>query len=540
MLQNKKPHTLIIGSGCAGLSLALSLPSSHKVTILCKQSAINGSTYYAQGGVAAVLGKPDSIESHVNDTLKVGGGLSKPEAITLAAKEAKGSIDWLIEQGVQFTKQDKTNSNSNFHLNQEGGHSFRRILHTDDATGKSVLQQLLHQAQLKPNIEIIEHQVAIDLIQEPLTKRVYGIYSLNTQTEEIITWHAEHVVLATGGASKVYLYTTNPTVSSGDGIAMAYRAGAPVCNMEFNQFHPTCLFHPNERGFLISEAVRGEGAKLCHADGTQFMHQYSDKAELAGRDIVARAIDHEMKKNGLACVYLDITHRSKEFLQNHFPTIFNKLLSLNIDMSKDMIPVVPAAHYTCGGVITDLHGQTKLPGLYAIGEVANTGIHGANRMASNSLLECLVFAREVAKKITLDDNLIDNSLTESNQNIDSKTISKTIKQRPTINSDEAVVINHNWFELRHLMWNYVGIVRSNKRLERALSRIKLLQTEINDYYSDYKITADSLELRNLVVVSELIVRSALLRKESRGLHYSLDYPNKLPKAVDTIIDASEY
>ncbi|MCK5831277.1 MAG: L-aspartate oxidase [Methylococcales bacterium] len=508
---------LIIGSGGAGLSLALRLADTTRVLVISKVSLSSGSTYHAQGGISAVLDVNDSIESHITDTLNAGAGLCDKNAVRLTVLQGKKNIEWLKKQGVEFTQQKEKNGKTSLHLNREGGHSHRRIVHSDDATGKAVSKSLIERAKEHPNISLLENHNAIDLIIKNKQKKsdqcIQGAYVLDIVKNKVKLILAKTVILATGGASRVYLYSTNPDVSTGDGIALAWRAGCRISNMEFMQFHPTCLYHPNKRSFLISEAVRGEGGKLILPDGSEFMHKYDPQKELAPRDIVARAIDNEIKKYGIDCVYLDISHKSADFILKHFPTIHQQCLSLDIDITQQPIPVVPAAHYTCGGVLTDLNGRTDIRGLYAIGEVASTGLHGANRMASNSLLECLVFAERAA--VDISKVLSELSTPEPAPNWDESQV---------IDSDEEVVVSHNWDELRHFMWNYVGIVRTDKRLSRAMRRIKILKQEIDEYYGDFKVTNDLLELRNLVIVAELIIRSALLRKESRGLHYTKDYP----------------
>ncbi|WP_417658426.1 L-aspartate oxidase [Pseudidiomarina sp.] len=514
---------LIIGSGAAGLTLALQLADHAQVTVLSKGPLTEGSTYYAQGGIAAVFDENDSIESHVEDTLVAGAGLCDLAAVEFTTGHAKESLQWLIDIGVGFDRVD----DGQFHLNQEGGHSHRRILHAADATGRAVQTTLVEQTKLHPNITIIERVNAVDLITNKHVggdRHCYGAYIWNRVTQRVETVAARFVALCTGGASKVYQYTSNPDVASGDGIAMAWRAGCRVANMEFNQFHPTCLFHPNAQSFLLTEALRGEGAYLRRPDGSRFMPDFHPSAELAPRDVVARAIDYEMKRLGADCMFLDISHKPKAFIQEHFPNIYDKCLSLGIDISREPMPVVPAAHYTCGGVKTDLQARTDIANLYAIGEVAYTGLHGANRMASNSLLECLVFARSAAKDII--EQLHDKPL---------RTDLPAWDESQVNDSDEEVIIQHNWHELRLFMWDYVGIVRTDKRLQRALRRIELLQQEIHDYYSNFKVSNNLLELRNLVQVAELIVRSAMERKESRGLHYNLDHPDLLPEAQPTIL-----
>ncbi len=518
MTASKQYDVLVIGSGGAGLSLALRLADQARILVLSKASLTSGSTYHAQGGISAVFDANDSLESHIKDTLKSGAGLCDAEAVRVTVSHGKENIQWLKNQGVKFTEQQSINGKKSFHLNREGGHSYRRIVHTADATGKALLETLIERTKSHPNITLLENHNAIDLItsdkQDNSEQHILGAYILNTLTNKVKSIAAKTVVLATGGASKVYQYSTNPHISTGDGIALAWRAGCRISNMEFMQFHPTCLYHPEERSFLISEAVRGEGGKLILPDGSEFMHLYDSQKELASRDIVARAIDNEIKKHGIDCVYLDISYKPADFIKQHFPTIYQKCLSLGIDITQQPIPVVPAAHYTCGGVMTDLNAHTDIPGLYAIGEVACTGLHGANRMASNSLLECLVFAERAANDIAK--NLPNLPETAALPDWDDSQVS---------DSDEEIIVAHNWDELRLFMWDYVGIVRSNKRLNRAMHRLEILKEEIAEYYGNFKVTSDLLELRNLVIVAELIIRSALLRKESRGLHYNQDYPD---------------
>jgi len=530
MSTQKNYDVLIIGSGGAGLSLALKLADHCQVAVLSKFALTEGSTFYAQGGISAVLDSQEaSIKSHIEDTLISGAGLCDPEIVRLTVNYGKKSIDFLHQQGMEFTERKNKKGESELHLNQEGGHSERRIVHNADATGKALSLSLIAKAKQHPNIELLEHYNAVDLITSKKLglseQRVVGAYVLDTLNNQVKTLTANAVAIATGGANKVYLYTTNPQISTGDGIALAWRAGCRVANMEFMQFHPTCLYHPDARSFLISEAVRGEGAKLILPDGSQFMQHYDERAELAPRDIVARAIDHEIKKHGIDCVYLDISHKPADFIKSHFPSIYQQCLEFNIDITKSPIPVVPAAHYTCGGVMTDDYARTDISGLYALGEVAHTGLHGANRMASNSLLECLVFADRACEDILKQD------------------LNKPLPKIPdwdesqVIESQEEIMIAHNWDEVRRFMWNYVGIVRTTQRLERAARRLELLKNEINDYYQHYRVSSDLLELRNLVIVADLIIQSALARKESRGLHYTLDYPeldNSQP-AQNTII-----
>lgn len=531
-MQSSSEHVsdvLIIGSGAAGLSLALRLAPHCKVTVLSKGPLNEGATFYAQGGIAAVFDETDSISSHVDDTLIAGAGLCDKEAVEFIASNARSCVQWLIDQGVLFDTETNASGEERYHLTREGGHSHRRILHTADATGKEVETTLVGKARAHPNILVKERCNAVDLITSnkiglPGTKRVVGAYIWNRELEKVETFRAKSVVLATGGAAKVYQYTTNPDISSGDGIAMAWRAGCRVANLEFNQFHPTCLFHPQARNFLLTEALRGEGAYLKRPDGSRFMLDFDARGELAPRDIVARAIDHEMKRLGADCMYLDISHKPTDFVMQHFPMIYEKLLSLGINLTKEAIPIVPAAHYTCGGVMVDQHGRTDLDGLYAIGEVSYTGLHGANRMASNSLLECLVYGWSAAEDILL--RLPTAKLAPHLPDWDESRVD---------NSDERVVIQHNWHELRLFMWDYVGIVRTTKRLERALRRITTLQQEIDEYYANFRISNNLLELRNLVQVAELIVRCAMDRKESRGLHYTLDYPEQLENPKPTIL-----
>ncbi|MFT5298464.1 MAG: L-aspartate oxidase [Colwellia sp.] len=521
---------LIIGSGAAGLSLALHLAKDADVVVLSKALVNAGSTFYAQGGIAAVFDENDSVASHVEDTLVAGAGLCDEEIVQYTAENARACLEWLIDQGVDFDQEEDEQGELRYHLTREGGHSHRRILHSADATGQAIQTTLVDRVKRHSRIRIFERYNAVDLVCEQPSdannqqKKCIGAYIWNRNIECVERIFAKKTILATGGASKVYQYTSNPDVASGDGIAMAWRAGCRVANMEFNQFHPTCLFHPEAGNFLLTEALRGEGAILRRPDGSRFMPSFDDRAELAPRDIVARAIDFEMKRLGADCMYLDISHKSADFIKQHFPNIYEKTKSLGIDITKQPMPVVPAAHYTCGGVMINKQGKTDINNLYAIGEVAYTGLHGANRMASNSLLECLVFARAAALDI---EHQIDPE-----QNI--VELPDWDESRVT-NSDEEVVIQHNWHELRLFMWDYVGIVRTTKRLERALHRVELLQQEIDDYYQNFRVSNNLLELRNLVQVAELIIRCAMERKESRGLHYTLDYPELSKTAVSTIL-----
>ncbi|MFY2485634.1 L-aspartate oxidase [Escherichia coli] len=525
---------LIIGSGAAGLSLALRLADQHQVIVLSKGPVTEGSTFYAQGGIAAVFDETDSIDSHVEDTLIAGAGICDRHAVEFVASNARSCVQWLIDQGVLFDTHVQPNGEESYHLTREGGHSHRRILHAADATGREVQSTLVSKAQNHPNIRVLERSNAVDLIVSdkiglPGTRRVVGAWVWNRNKETVETCHAKAVVLATGGASKVYQYTTNPDISSGDGIAMAWRAGCRVANLEFNQFHPTALYHPQARNFLLTEALRGEGAYLKRPDGTRFMPDFDERGELAPRDIVARAIDHEMKRLGADCMFLDISHKPADFIRQHFPMIYEKLLGLGIDLTQEPVPIVPAAHYTCGGVMVDDHGRTDVEGLYAIGEVSYTGLHGANRMASNSLLECLVYGWSAAEDITR--RMPDAHGVSTLPPWDESRVE---------NPDERVVIQHNWHELRLFMWDYVGIVRTTKRLERALRRITMLQQEIDEYYAHFSVSNNLLELRNLVQVAELIVRCAMMRKESRGLHFTLDYPELLTHSGPSILSPGNH
>ena len=511
---------LIIGSGAAGLTLALQLAQTISVAVISKRELTEGSTLYAQGGISAVIDAQDTVESHVRDTLKAGAGLCDPKVVRLVVERGPGAIRWLLDQGVRFTRDDSATEAGGYHLTREGGHTHRRVIHAADATGREVETTLEAQVRARPNITLFEHHIAVDLITahklgQP-RQRCLGAYLLDRRSGRVETFLARCVLLATGGANKVYLYTSNPDVSTGDGIAIAWRAGCRIANMEFMQFHPTCLYHPKAKSFLVTEALRGEGARLLLPDGTRFMPRFDPRAELAPRDIVARAIDHEMKRLGSECVYLDISHRPPEFVREHFPTIHARCLEFGIDITREPIPVVPAAHYTCGGVLVDTQGRTDIPGLYASGEVAYTGLHGANRMASNSLLECLVYSELAARDIE-----------EALRTAEPCEVPPWDESRVT-QADEEVVVSHNWEELRRFMWDYVGIVRTNKRLQRAKRRVDLLRQEIIEYYGTFRVTNDLLELRNLVDVADLIIQCALRRRESRGLHYTLDYPQKDP------------
>lgn len=521
---------LIIGCGAAGLSLALRLADTVRVIALAKGPPSEGSTNYAQGGVSAVFDAGDSIESHVEDTLIAGAGLCHADAVRLTVEHGPAVIRWLSDQGVPFTMEPRLEGSADYHLHREGGHSHRRIVHAADATGRAIQTTLLDRARQHPNITLHDHYSVVDLISGAKlglnTNRCLGAYVLNRTSQRVEVIAARFVVLATGGASRVYLYSSNPDVSTGDGIAIAWRAGCRVANMEFMQFHPTCLYHPQAKSFLISEAVRGEGGVLLLPDGSRFMQNFDPRQELAPRDIVARAIDHEMKRLGAECLYLDISHKPADFVRSHFPNIDAKCREYGFDMTKEPLPVVPAAHYTCGGVLTDLAGRSDLEGLYAIGEVAFTGLHGANRMASNSLLECLVFAAAANADIRAQLSSVPSP----------PALPEWDESRVT-DSDEEVVVAHNWQELRRFMWDYVGIVRTNKRLQRAKHRVELLLREIAEYYGNFRIDNDLIELRNLALVADLIICSALERKESRGLHYTLDYPtaNENSPPRDTIL-----
>ncbi len=526
MADYHQSDVLIIGSGAAGLTAALNLADRCKVTVLAKGRLDEGSTAWAQGGIAAVLEPGDTFESHIEDTMIAGAGLNDRATVEFVIESAPAAIERLAKLGVPF------NMDGNMpHLTREGGHSHRRIVHVDDATGLAVQVALQRAAEAHPNITLVPDMAAIDLATSRHEERysgagnVWGVYAVNRTTGHVELFTARATILATGGAGRTYLFSTAPRGATGDGIAMAWRAGCRVSNMEFMQFHPTCLYNLEVKNFLITEAVRGEGGRLLIPEtGYRFMPDFDERAELAPRDIVARAIDHEIKRLGLDYVHLDISHRGPEFVKEHFPNIHEKLLGLGIDMTKEPIPVVPAQHYTCGGIVIDLHGKTDLPGLYAAGECSESGLHGANRLASNSLLECFVFGEAAARHIL-----------EHWADLPAPPVIRPWDESRVEDSDEEVVIKQNWTEIRRFMWNYVGIVRTTKRLERAQHRIRLLTDEVNDYYGHFRVTPDLIELRNLLQTAELIVRSALHRHESRGLHYTLDYPEMLPEAVDTIL-----
>jgi L-aspartate oxidase len=521
---------LIVGSGAAGLTAALNLAPELRVGVISKGALGEGATNRAQGGIAAVLEEGDTFEAHVNDTMIAGAGLNDEEVVEYVIAQAPAAIGRLVDLGVPFASE-----NGALHLTREGGHSHRRIVHVADATGRAVQQALEAAASRHPNITLVPDMAAIDLITGrhrtdfSTSGQVHGLYAYNRRSRRVEALTARATVLACGGAGRAYLYSTAPRGATGDGIAMAWRAGCRVSNMEFMQFHPTCLYNLEVKNFLITEAVRGEGGQLklpngVDGGGERFMQRFDERAELAPRDVVARAIDHEIKRLGLDYVHLDISHREPEFVREHFPNIYEKLLGLGIDITKEPIPVVPAQHYTCGGVLVDINGRTDAPGLYAAGEVTQSGLHGANRLASNSLLECLVFGEAAAKHI----------LASWDDLPEPPSIRAWDESRVT-DSDEEVVIHQIWGEIRRFMWNFVGIVRTTKRLERAKRRIDMIRQEVADYYSNFRVTPDLIELRNLVEVADLIIRSALSRHESRGLHYTLDFPKSLPEPRDTIL-----
>ena len=527
---------LIIGSGAAGLSLALRIDPGMQVAVLSKGGLDAGSTAWAQGGISAVIDEEDSIDQHMADTMDTGAGLCDESAVYQAVVQGKDMVRWLTDLGINFTREKSADGKSYLHLTREGGHTQRRVVHAADATGRAIQNSLIRNISDRENISVFEQHITIDLItthklcdnlKPGSDNHCVGAYVLDTLNHRVETFRARHVVLATGGASKVYLYTSNPDGSSGDGIAMAWRAGCRVANMEFMQFHPTCLYHPSAKSYLITESVRGEGGKLLLPDGSEFMHEFDSRGVLAPRDIVARAIDHKMKRLGIDCVYLDISHKPSTFIKQHFPNVYARCLKSGYDMCKEPVPVVPAAHYTCGGVMTDLHGRTDVRNLYAIGETTHTGLHGANRMASNSLLECLVFASATSHEINSD---------HSSESLDLE-IPAWDESRVT-EPDEEVVVAHNWDELRRFMWDYVGIVRTTKRLQRAKRRVDLLISEIDEYYSNFRVNGDLIELRNITLVADIIIKSALSRKESRGLHYTLDFPYTDDDLghTDTILD----
>jgi L-aspartate oxidase len=519
---------LVLGSGIAGLSFALRVAEHGTVTLVTKKGSAESATNYAQGGIAAVVSPQDSFDEHIRDTLGAGAGLCREEVVRFVVEHGPEAIESLTRLGVRF---DRSARETGYDLGREGGHSQRRVLHAADFTGKEIERVLVEGVEQHPNIQLLTDQLAVDLVTTrklglPGPSRVAGAYVLDAETGEVHTWRAPIVLLATGGCGKVYLYTSNPDIASGDGIAMAYRAGASIANMEFIQFHPTCLYHPEARSFLISEAVRGEGAVLRTRGGEAFMRKYDERGELAPRDIVARAIDFELKRSGDDCVYLDCTRIDPTFVRERFPNIHQRCLEYGFDMTKQPIPVVPAAHYCCGGVTTDLRGETDIENLFAAGEVTCTGLHGANRLASNSLLEGVVFARAAAEEAVL-------------------RLGRGLEPPPEVpawdpgtaeDPSEMVLVTAKWDEIRRLMWNYVGIVRSNKRLDRAHRRIRMIHDEIREYYWNFKLTPDLVELRNLATVAELIIRSGMARKESRGLHYNLDYAEVDPDSVaDTVL-----
>lgn len=511
----KNTDVLIIGSGIAGLSMALRLPENIKITIITKGQFNDCSTSWAQGGIASVISKSDSFKKHLHDTIENGHGIVEEHIASEIIKEGPSCIDWLSDMGVPFTRDE----NKEISLTLEAAHSERRIVHIDDKTGSVVHKKLYDHVLTRKNIKFLYQHQIIDIISKngSLNKnKCIGAYIFNKKTNEVESYSAKNIILATGGASKIYQFTSNPYTSTGDGIAVSWRAGCKISNMEFIQFHPTCLYHPDVKSFLISESMRGEGGKLYTPDRKLFMKKYDHRGELASRDIVARAIDNEMKQNGYSNVYLDISHKPSEFIKKRFPEIYKKCMSVGINITKDWIPVIPASHYTCGGVQTNIAGKTNMQNLYVIGEASHTGFHGANRLASNSLLECLVMAKKCAEEI------MKNKISNKYLNIDLPQWDDSL----VIDSKERFAITHNWDELRKIMWNYVGIVRSNKRLKIAKEKVELIEREMNEYYYKYKVTADMLELRNIINVAKLIIDSALDRKESRGLHYSIDFPKK--------------
>jgi L-aspartate oxidase len=513
---------IIIGSGAAGLSAALHAAPLGRVAVITKKGALDSNSSWAQGGIACVQSDDDSIEQHVSDTLIAGAGLCREDAVRQIVSAGPERIAEVLDWGVNFDQREATDGHLEFDLTREGGHSKRRVLHSADATGRELTAKLLAQVRATPGIEVLENRFAIDLITTAKLglvseDRVLGLYVLNEDSGEVETFRSDRVILATGGSGRVYLYTTNPSVATGDGVAMAWRAGATIANMEFIQFHPTCLYHPQKRSFLITEAMRGEGAVLIGQDGEEFMHKYDERKSLAPRDIVARAIDSEIKRTGGPCVYLDIRHKPKDFILSHFPNIYEACSAVGIDIAKEPIPVVPAAHYQCGGVQTDVNGATTIRGLCAVGEVGCTGLHGANRLASNSLLECLVISHRAV-------SLLAQKLPIGRSELQSYDIPPW-RRGNAVNVDELVVIYHNWDEIRRLMWDYVSIVRTGKRLQRAAARLRNLKREVQEFYWSYTVTSEVLELRNLVETASVIVECAIRRHESRGLHYTLDYPD---------------
>ena len=528
MERQHSADVLIVGAGAAGLAAALRIAERARVLVLSKDGIEGGSTNRAQGGIAAVMHPRDSVSRHVRDTIQAGAGLCDEEIVRFVVERGPDAIRRLIDYGLTLDR-TSADAEAEFHLTREGGHTERRVLHVADRTGQAIESTLVERVLAHPDIVLLTDRVAIDVITaEKLgmgPDRVLGAYVYNQSQQVVEVVQAAHVVLATGGASKVYLYTSNPDGATGDGIAMAWRAGCRVGNMEFNQFHPTCLYHPDARSFLISEAVRGEGGRLLLPDGERFMERFDPRGELASRDIVARAIDHEIKRLGVECVFLDISHRSVDYIESHFPTIRARCLAVGIDIAQDPIPVVPAAHYTCGGVIVDRFGATDVDGLYAIGETACTGLHGANRLASNSLLECMVLAESAAERILA-------AIADRQPRVPA--LPAWDESRVT-DSDEDVVLAHNWLELRRFMWDYVGIVRTDKRLERAWRRVELLKQEVHDYYANHRVSTDLIELRNLIHVAELMVGCARSRRESRGLHYTLDYPETSERAAPSVL-----
>ena len=534
----KNFNFLVIGSGIAGLTFALKVAKVGSVALVTKKQRAESNTNYAQGGIATVMAKDDSSELHVRDTLEAGAGLCKEDVVRTIVSEGPTLVHELVELGVKFT--EKENARGQYDLGREGGHTKRRVLHAGDITGREIERALLTAVAAEKNIAVFEEMLAIDLITtqklgQPGANRCLGCYALNERTNTVEVFAAKITLIATGGSGKVYLYTSNPDIASGDGVAMAYRAGASIANMEFIQFHPTCLYHPKAKSFLISEAVRGEGAILRGKDGEPFMKRYHPMADLAPRDVVGRAIDAEMKKTGVEYALLDMTHKDADFIRKRFPNICARCLELGYDMTREPLPVVPAAHYQCGGVATNADGETEIEGLFAAGEVACTGLHGANRLASNSLLEALVVAHRAAHVAVKQHSMLHAPASAKATAGKPRSTLPPWESGNAADPDELVVVTHNWDEIRRLMWDYVGIVRTDKRLLRARARIQNLQREINQFYWDYKVTPDLIELRNLALVAELIIESALQRRESRGLHYTLDYPSLQSDARDTVL-----